>query len=154
MATFAASSRVSSTCRRYFSSRPELLNRPGQASQDDVKAHAASAIHNAFSKTTPQEAASVVSGFRRVMPPPPARPDASASAVSTIFWRMVHVLSYCPPKASESEMPPVAGRVAAAAAAFGASGPPLPRPPPRRAPSSEEHESSINKLTAQKVSDL
>ena len=48
----------------------------------------------------------------------------------------------------------MAGRVAAAAAAFGASGPPLPRPPPRRAPSSEEQESSVNKLTTQKVSDL
>ncbi|KAI0733409.1 SH3-domain-containing protein [Fomitopsis betulina] len=114
----------------YFSSRPELLNKPGQASPDEVRAHAASAINNAFSKTTPQEAASIVGGFRRAMPPP-ARPDAAASA-------------------AEPNMPAVAGRVAAAAAAFGASGPPLPRPPPRRGPSSEEQESSVTKLTTQK----
>ncbi|KZT74484.1 hypothetical protein DAEQUDRAFT_720653 [Daedalea quercina L-15889] len=115
----------------YFSSRPDLLNRPGQGIPDEAKANAVSAVHNAFSRTTPQQAASVVSGFKRAMPPP--RPDASASAAS-----------------SEPEMHSV-GRVAAAAAAFGASGPPLPRPtPPRRGPSSEDSESSLNRLSTQK----
>jgi len=116
----------------YFSSRPDLLNKPGQASPDVVKASAASALHNAFSKTTPQEAASAVSGFRKSMPPP--RPDASASS------------------ASAPDMSASVGRVAAAAAAFGASGPPLPRPPPRRAPSStsEEPDSSTSKLVQDK----
>ncbi|KAH9938694.1 SH3 domain-containing protein [Fomitopsis serialis] len=116
----------------YFSSRPDLLNRPGQASPDVVKASAASALHSAFSKTTPQDAASAVSGFRKSMPPP--RPDASASSAST-------------PDVSAS-----VGRVAAAAAAFGASGPPLPRPPPRRVPSStsEEPDSSTSKLVQDK----
>ncbi|PCH41559.1 SH3-domain-containing protein [Wolfiporia cocos MD-104 SS10] len=111
----------------YFASRPELLSSAGAGSNiglngDAGRAAAASALHGAFSKTTPQEAASTINSFRKSIPPPAQNPASQAASPD-----------------GHAELASSVGRVANMAAAFGApKSLAPPRPPPRRSPSSED----------------
>ncbi|KZT12665.1 SH3-domain-containing protein [Laetiporus sulphureus 93-53] len=118
--------------RRYFSSRPDLLSHAGGgAGADAGHAAAASALQHAFSKTTPQQAASTISGLKKSMPNLNYPASSSAEDVNSSS---------------------VSGRVAAAAAAFNSSGAPIPRPPPRRGATStsSEEQAETNKLVPHK----
>lgn len=116
----------------YFTSRPDLLPAAGNGLGSDAgRVAATSALQHAFSKTSPQEAASAINGLRRAMPSPASQQQASNPDIGS-----------------------VSGRVAAAAAAFSTSGMPgAPRPPPRRTGTSnsdEQGESQTSRLIPQK----